>query len=182
MFLVVLAATAVHAQPAVPKPQAPASAPVQKPPAAPADAASALDSLGNSLQDLNAIRDGNLTRVQRDGCPPETAARLADLRVRLRQAEAQLSGEAPANDSRVPDDMPAIASGWFKPVPQEQAESTSARESRLIGEVLPGASATALKAIQPAQSAQQRKALEDEIARVKAEITRLSGSCAAVRK
>jgi len=154
--------------------QTPPQGPRKPPAAPPADAGAAVDSLGVSLQDLNAIRDGNLSRIQKDGgCPPETAARLADLRLKLRRAEADLSGETLSTTA--PVDAQAIAATWFKrPVPE--AEPAAARESRLLADVLPGAAASAAK---PLQNAQQQKALEDEIARLKAETARLSGTCAA---
>src|SRR5215831_7313646 len=72
----VLLATAGFAQQTTPPPKQPP----RTPPAAPANPAGTMDSLSNSLQDLNAIRDGNLTRVQKEGCSPETAARLTELR------------------------------------------------------------------------------------------------------
>jgi hypothetical protein len=160
--------------------QAPPTA--RKPPAAPTDAGAAVDSLGNSLQDLNAIRDANLGRVQKDGgCPPETAARLADLRIRLRQSEAELSGDALAKDTGVPVDATSIAADWFKRAPQNETEPAAARESRLLADVLPGAP-PAIAGAKPQQTAQQKKALEDEIARLKTEVARLSGTCVAVKK
>src|SRR5215831_9830337 len=110
--------------------QTPPQGPRKPPAAPPADAGAAVDSLGVSLQDLNAIRDGNLSRIQKDGgCPPETAARLADLRLKLRRAEADLSGETLSTTA--PVDAQAIAATWFKrPVPE--AEPAAARESRLL--------------------------------------------------
>jgi hypothetical protein len=157
--------------------QTPPAGPRKPPAAPPADAGVTVDSLGNALQDLNAIRDGNLSRIQKDsGCPPETAARLADLRLRLRRAEAELSGETLS--AAAPVDAQAIAAGWFnRPAPEP--ESAAARESRLLAEVLPGAAVPAAK---PRQSPEQQKALEDEIARLKAETARLSGTCAPVKK
>jgi hypothetical protein len=146
--------------------QPPATQPARKPPAAPADAAGALDSLTNSLQDLNAIRDGNLSRLQKD-CSPETAARIAELRGKLRQFEAE------------PIDAQAIAANWFKPAPPAQQEAQSERESRLVSEVLSGNHAASAKA---APNAQRSKADEAEIARLQSEIARLAGTCTAVRK
>ena len=151
----------------------PPTTPAKKPPAAPADAGGAVDSLTNSLQDLNAIRDANLTRVQNEGCPPETAVRLADLRARLRLLEL---GEMPS--AGVPADAPSIAANWFKRPVLDRPEDASARESRLLTEVLPGATVAAVKS-QPAVS---QKANDDEIARLKAEIARLSRTCVAARK
>jgi hypothetical protein len=157
--------------------QTPPAGPRKPPAAPPADAGATVDSLGVSLQDLNAIRDGNLSRVQKDGaCPPETAARLADLRLKLRRVEAELSGGTLSSAN--PVDAQSIAAGWFKR-PAPEPESAVARESRLVAEVLPGAVAPAAK---PRQSAEQQKALEEEIARLKAETARLAGTCAPVKK
>ena len=136
--------------------------PVRKPPAAPANPTGTMDSLSNSLQDLNAIRDGNLTRVQKDGCSAETAARLTEFRGKLRQLDAETV------------DAQAIAADWFKPAVVKQ-EDQSERESRLLDAVLPGAAAA------PAKPAAQRpKANEEELARLRSEIARLSAACAAV--
>lgn len=160
----------------------------------------ALDSLVTSLQDLNAIRDGNLTRVQKDGCPPEVTSRLADLRGKLQQDEAELTGtEAPkaagvaAKDRPAPGDAMAIASDWFKqPAKAENApaaaasSSGDARESKLLADALSGpapAAASARRIDPKSPEAQQRqKDLETEIAGIKAEITQLSGACATLKK
>jgi len=170
----------------------PAASPTPKAPAAPPDAAGALDSLTNSLQDLNAIRDGNLNRVQKDGCPPEVSARLADLRGKLHQYEAELSGEAPAKAAPSADkpgvDAQAIASDWFKRPQPDRADAASqpavkpqpvSSEAKLLADVLPDAPAPAAK---PRPAAQPRPELEAEVARLKAEIARLSGTCTALKK
>jgi hypothetical protein len=172
LLILAMAAATLTAQTTQTKPP---TTPAKKPPAAPADAGGAVDSLTNSLQDLNAIRDANLTRVQNEGCPPETAVRLADLRARLRLSE---SGQALSNEAGVPADAPSIAANWFKRPPLDRPEDASARENRLLTEVLPGATAAAAKS----QPVAPQKASEDEIARLKAEIARLSGTCVAARK
>jgi hypothetical protein len=155
----------------------------RKPAAPPPDAASpgAMDSLSNSLQDLNAIRDANLSRIQTAGCAPETAARVADLRLKLRQSEAELSGESLSRSSTAVDPQ-IIAADWFKRPALDRSEPTDARESRLLTQVLPGGVALPPASAKPRQSAEQKKALEDEIARLKAEISRLSATCATVKK
>ena len=172
-----------------PKTTPPPAATPPRTPAEAGNAAGALDSLSNSLQDLNAIRDANLTRVQKDGCPPEVSARLADLRSKLRQNEAELSGEAPAKaplPQKAGADPEAIASGWFKRPQQDRPEtvsqapvSASTRETKMLADVLPDAPAPAAKSKAPARP---REDVEDEIAHLKAEITRLSGSCTALKK
>ena len=159
-------------------------------------AANVLDSLTTSMQDLNAIRDGNLTRIQKDGCPPEVASRIADLRGRLRVDEARLAGgDAPANTADKPKDKPAagdamaIASDWFKQ--PAKAEAGAARpaptaaethEGKLLDGVLAGAApAPATIAARPIEAGKKQE-LEDEIARLKAEIAQLSGACAALKQ
>jgi hypothetical protein len=42
-----------------------------------------MDSLNQSLQNLDTIRDANLGRVQAQSCPPEVAARITDLQAKL---------------------------------------------------------------------------------------------------
>jgi hypothetical protein len=154
----------------------------RKPAAPPPNTASpgAMDSLSNSLQDLNAIRDANLSRIQTAGCAPETAARLTDLRVKLRQSEAELSGESLSKSSTVVDPQ-IIAADWFKRKP-DRSEPADARESRLLTEVLPGGAALRVAGVKPQQSAEQKKALEDEISRLRTEISRLSATCVTVKK
>ena len=165
--------------------QTPPGAPpaTRKPATPPPDAASpgAIDSLNNSLQDLNAIRDANLSRIQNAGCPPETSARLADLRLKLRQAEAELSGESLSKSSTAVDPQ-IIAADWFKRPALDRSEPADARESRLLTQVLPGGVALPAVSAKPQQSAEQKKALEEEIARLKAEISRLSATCPTVKK
>jgi hypothetical protein len=182
--------------------------PGRQSPADPRAAMNALDSLTTSLQDLNAIRDGNLTRVQKDGCPPEVAARLADLKARLAQDEAELSGvEAPvpaasqSKDRAGAADPLAIADDWYKRSPQTRLETAnrgmgnpsersgapdpSDREARLLSGVLPGGTNTATPErrvdAQSPETLQRQKALEDEIARTKAEISQLSAACTAIK-
>jgi hypothetical protein len=123
-----------------------------------------MDSLTNSLQDLNAVRDGNLSRVQKDGCTAETATRLTELRGKLRQ----LDGETV--------DAQAIAADWFKPSVVKQ-EDPSERENRLLDAVLPGAAAAPAKPV-----VQRPKANEEELARLRSEIARLAAACATVRR
>jgi len=149
-------------------PAAPAARETQTAPRATVDV---LDSLTTSLQDLNAIRDGNLARVQKEGCPPEVASRLADLRSRLRQADPP----QPKDRAAAGDPM-AIASDWFKQAPKAEAPLPGAdtHDGKLLDNVL-GESAA-----RPAET--RRKDTEEEIARIKAEIAQLSGACGALGK
>jgi hypothetical protein len=161
-------------------PPAPATPSSRQAPPDPRSTSDALDSLTTSMQDLNAIRDGNLVRVQKDGCPPEVTSRLVDLRGRLHQKETELAGgdaAVPAKESAGGADARTIAGDWFKH-PQaaekrpEAAEDT--KESKLLADVLPTA---------PAPRAETKpKDLEEEIAQLKGEIAKLSVTCAAVKR
>ena len=166
----------------------------------PRSTADALDSLTTSLQDLNAIRDGNLVRVQKDGCPPEVTSRLVDLRGRLRRDEADLAGveapgsvAAPAKERPNAADPIAIASDWYKQPQQAEKESKRStgpvdetKESKLLADVLtagPNTGGPARRVDPKSPEAQQRqKGLEEEIARLKAEIAQLSGACATLKR
>lgn len=162
----------------------------------------ALDALNKSLQDLNAVRDANLSLVQKDGCAPELASRIADLKARLRSDEFELNGtESPAaapTDAHAPEktsaanatDPMTVASDWFKhPADPKQAlrpdDSSRTRENTLLDAVLTGAQVPVapqhrLDPKSP-EAEQNRKAIEAEMARVKSELEQLSSACAAKR-
>jgi hypothetical protein len=134
-----------------------------------------MDSLNKSLQNLDTIRDANLGRVQAESCPPEVAARIADLRAKVRNYESKSSGvpvtAAPARPrpSAAQADPLAIATDWYKPgAPAAEADKAS-QQSQLVVAVLPGAQAPAPRAVFSDQ----------DIARAKIELEQLSGACAA---
>ncbi len=157
----------------------------------------ALDSLSKSLQDLNVIRDGNLGRVQKDGCPPGIASRIADLRGKLQSDVFELNGGRPpaavptAGSTEKPGqaDPLAVAGDWFKrPSGQKSPGSGSgngnAREDKLLDAVLAGAEPAAgtpklWTDPNSPEAAQKRKALEEDMARIGIELGQLSGACAA---
>jgi hypothetical protein len=161
----------------------------------------ALDALGKSLQDLNAVRDANLFLVQQNGCAPELAARVADLKAKLRSDEFELNGSelptaAPPTEAHTAakanvTDPLAVASDWFnRPADSKQAgvpsDSSRTRESALLDAVLVGATAPAAPprrtdAASP-EAEQNKKRIEAEMARVRAELDQLSGACAAAKK
>ena len=160
---------------------------------APRSTVNALDSLITSLQDLNAIRDGNLVRVQADGCPREIATRLADLRGRLQQDRNELAGaDAPSGPVARPKDVPgsvpadpmSLANNWFKqpPLDKSPARPADTRESKLLADVLAGSPAPASPGRVPdpksAAAGEREKELHEEIARIEAEIVQLSAACA----
>jgi hypothetical protein len=158
-----------------------------------------MDSLSKSLQDLNAIRDGNLGRVQKDGCPPEVASRIADLKGKLQGYESELNGvqvqiaaAARTRDSSGPADPLSVATDWYKSgsaqepanIPAGSAAGIRAeRQSKALSEVL-ASSQTATSVGRSAdpgspEAQKKRQAVEQDIARTKAEIEQLSGACIA---
>ena len=164
----------------------------------------AFDSLSKSLQDLSAVRDGNLWRVQKDGCPPEIASRMADLRGKLETDEFELKGGesstptasgAGSKDKAGSADRLAMAADWFKHPADSEASTAAAgsgvtdlnsRESKLLEAALAGNRSAAAPA-SPAdpkspEGDRTRKAAEEDIARIKAELAQLSGACTAPKK
>ena len=162
-----------------------------------------LDALSKSLQDLNAVRDANLSLVQKDGCAPELASRIADLKAKLRSDEFELNGtETPAaaapdahttektNTANAADPM-AVAGDWFKrPADPKQTarpdEFIRTRQSGQLDAVLAGAQAPVApeRHFDPKSpdAEQNRKAIEADMARVKSELEQLSSACAAAKK
>jgi hypothetical protein len=161
-----------------------------------------LDALSKSLQDLNAVRDANLSLVQKDGCAPELASRVADLKARLHSDEFELNGtESPAaaprdahtsekaSSANAADPM-AVASDWFKhPADPKQTarpdDSGRTRESSELDAVLTGAQAPAAERHfdpKSPEAEQNRKAIEADMARVKSELEQLSSACAAAKR
>jgi hypothetical protein len=163
----------------------------------------ALDALNKSLQDLNAVRDANLSLVQKDGCAPELASRIADLKAKLHSDEFELNGtESPAaapTDAHTPEkasaanaaDPMAVASDWFKhPADPKQTarpdDSIRTRESTQLDAVLTGTQAPVAqeRRFDPKspEAEQNRKAMEADMARVKSELEQLSSACAAAKR
>jgi hypothetical protein len=158
----------------------------------------AFDSLSKSLQDLSAVRDGNLWRVQKDGCPPEIASRMADLRARLETDEVELKGGESSTDSKQKAgsaDRLAIAADWFKQPANTEASTAASgsgatggnsRESKLLEAALAGNRSAAAQAspVDPKspEGERARKTAEEDIARIKGELAQLSGACTAPKK
>ncbi len=155
-----------------------ATAPSTRPaPADPATPANALDSVMGSMQDLNAIRDANLLRVQKDGCPPEVTSRLADLRGRLRQLES--GTDAPPSKPRPgASDPSSVAADWYKHAAPETSAKPAADtpQNKQLDDVLPAAPA------KPAEKPAPPAAAPQDIEQIRAEIAQLSGACAAVKR
>lgn len=145
-----------------------------KPAEQPAPARS-LDSLLNSTEDLNSIRDGYLRRVAGDGCRPDVAIRVAELRSRLGE-NGRPNGQAPiaAASSQTSADLESslllLAAGWYQSRP-DHAPPRANREAdrnQLLDFVL--------SPKDPEAGAAQSAA---DAAQVKAELDRLLATCRA---
>ncbi len=140
-----------------------------------------LDGLGGSLKDLNAIRDANVARLQKDGCPPEVATRIADLKGRIAALRAGASPALAApkdSESAAVADPIEMAESWFKAAPAELAQDAGTEDP--LDSVLPGRKdstrARPAKAV-PLKPGERRMTAAEEITRIDAEIARLQGAC-----
>jgi hypothetical protein len=148
--------------------------------------ANALDSLGQSLIDLNAIRDANVDRVQKDGCPPEVTSRIAELRGKIARLEGGGNGtdsapQAAAASRRTTGGNPLdAAANWYKG--DDRAEAAGAagpNTDQLLDSVLPSSEASRPKL---AGAGARRKAQEENVAAMKAELGQLLSTCVAVKQ
>ncbi len=104
------------------KPEQPAPAPGQT-----------IDSVLDSTVDLNSIRDEYVRRVAGDGCRPDVAIRVAELRARLQENSPRASqASGPAASSQTSSDLEGslliLAAGWFQPR-TEQAPPRASHEA-----------------------------------------------------
>jgi hypothetical protein len=151
--------------------------------------AGALDSLGQSLIDLNAIRDANVARLQKDGCPPEVAARIADLRGRLARMEGESNGHGePAQSAAAARRTSGavaldVAANWFKADDRTETGGDAGAgpsPSTLLDSVLPEGDGSRPKP-RPGDEAARRRTQEAGMAQIKAELAQLQGTCLAVK-
>lgn len=146
----------------------------------------AFDSLSKSLQDLNVIRDGNLSLVQKDGCAPELASRIADLKAKLNESDEAAEPPAAAKTAektRDADPM-ALANDWFKQASgSKQAASNHMRENSLLDAVLNGTQGAPERStgMKSSRGEHGQKLSEAEMASAKSELAQLSRACAAKR-
>jgi hypothetical protein len=88
-----------------------------------------IDSLLNSTEDLNSIRDAYLRRLGGDGCRPDVAIRVAELRARLddndlhRGRPQNTAAAIQQTNAELTDSLLILASGWYQP----RAENTASR-------------------------------------------------------
>ena len=138
----------------------------------PRNADTMMDSLNKSIRNLDTVRDANLGRVQSESCPPEVAARIADLKAKLQSYESGGSAPTPVSTRPVTNvtaaDPLAIANEWYKPAAASMSSDRVAQQNRLLAEVLPSGTPVPRPQVS-----------EQELARTKAELEQLSGACAA---
>jgi hypothetical protein len=131
-----------------------------------------IDSILDSTEDLNSIRDGYLRRLAGDGCPPDVAVRVADLRARLRGDGSRSATTPAAPQSRQSEaDLAAslllLAARWYDAPPATgAAPAIAARDAdrtRLLELLLSPKEPPAAASADPAQ--------------MKAELDRLLAGC-----
>jgi hypothetical protein len=140
------------------------------PPAAPVKAAaptrdpgsSAFDALISSTENLNNIRDSNVRRLT-EGCSPDVAARIADIRGRL-----GIRTTAGKRDSVSDIAALALASGWFKSPTENAPVVPQQKKSDLLEAVLPASE----KKPEPAE----------DTANLQTELSRLLAGCSGAKR
>jgi hypothetical protein len=155
-----------------------------------------LHTMKTSTQDLNIIRDGNLRRVQTPGCAPELASRIADLKSRLELQESSLRVEetppetAPRKTAARAGSSAAVADDSFKaptrspassPTSGETADTKNSQLDAVLGLSTGETPAVKPAAAKPADNGVDRKQAELEIARIQAELDRLTSACKAAK-
>lgn len=184
-------AFAGHAAPGAPAGASPVPRTASGPDHARGVSSDALRIISRSGEDLNAIRDGNLGRVQQDHCPPEVASRIADLKGRLASREAALRSDgAPAAASQTPRAEPVkpgaspaaanLADDWFRR--PATASGGVAASGHQLDDVLGSTGAAAPRTPSRVPDApERRKEIEQEMAQLRVELGRLLGACPGVR-
>jgi hypothetical protein len=131
-----------------------------------------IDSLLDSTEDLNSIRDGYLRRLAGDGCRPDVAARVAELRARLNENGSGQSGvrktaESVETNSELSDSMLILAASWYQP----HADSAPARANPEHER------AQLLELVLSAKDSQAASSAGADAAQAKAELDRLLATC-----
>lgn len=88
----------------------------------------AIDSLLNSTEDLNSIRDGYVRRLAGDGCRPDIAIRVAELRSRLDENGSGRAASAGPQQTNfeMEGSLIILAAGWY----EQRAETAPKRANR----------------------------------------------------
>jgi hypothetical protein len=139
-----------------------------------------LDSVLWSTENLNLIRDGFLRRLSGDGCPPDVAARVADLRAQLHEGETRHGGvpaaaEKPAaaserSSAELESALFVLASTWYTKRSPDTAAGTARASADQEAE-----RAGLLEAVLASES--QAAAQASDTAKMRAELERLLAGC-----
>ena len=170
-WIILLLAAPLGAQAPVATP-----APAQDAPSA-APAPQTLDSILSATENLNSIRDGYLRRLAGDGCAPDVAVRVAELRAQLRARAGAEAKKAPTamSSADLENSLLVLAVSWYtwRPVEPAPAKSTvtDMERNRLLSSVLAQQ--------QPAQAGGPQP---DGPAQLNAELERLLESCRAAKR
>ncbi len=124
-----------------------------------------LHNMKDSTEDLNALRDGNLTRVQTGGCAPQIAAHIAGLKGRLENY-----GSVPKPRER-PSSTSAAAAA---------AEAVNRQLDSVLG-LSPTETPDVKPSEKPADNDEMHKRAETETALINAELARLTSVCASAK-
>lgn len=131
-----------------------------------------IDSLLDSTEDLNSIRDSYLRRLAGDGCRPDVAIRVAELRSRLDGNNSPGAGQDGAakqqTNSEVEGSLLVLAAGWYQARPETAPPrpNRDAERNRLVEYVLSPES--------PAGAGDSSRA---DGTQLKAELDRLLATC-----
>lgn len=95
----------------------------------------ALDAVITSTENLNAIRDSNVRRLN-DGCSSDITSRIGELRAQL-----GLKNDSAKKDPNSETAMLTLASNWFKNTPANPPAPPQQNKNDVLASVLPGADA-----------------------------------------
>ena len=130
-----------------------------------------IDSVLDFTQDLNSIRDAYVRRLAGDGCRPDVAVRVAELRARLEehggpQARSQNQAAGLQTGAELEGSLLILAAGWYQPHSEKMPPRANREGERtqLLDFVL-----------SPAEP--QGQAAGPQAGDVKAELDRLLATC-----
>lgn len=126
-----------------------------------------LNSVLGSAEDLNAIRDNYMRRLEGDGCAPDVAIRVAELRSRLSKEGSAGRQEGTQSSADLEGAMVVLAAEWtsktFADSSEAAATSTATRETqraRMLDAVLVSRDAPAASGSQSEDPNQLRNELD----------------------
>jgi hypothetical protein len=135
--------------------------------------ADTLSNAGSTLQSFDAIRDKNLGVAQKSGCPPEIAARIADLKWKLELGQSRAGTEAGVKPNgqaghakSIPFTYASVANDWFKNDSDGAAPSPAQIDT--LDSVLPGGGSDAANKRASSERPRSAESLQAEIHKLEA--------------